>query len=515
MPRKKLPSKRVPRQQAIQRTSSRAWLEKQSKKALVDFILEVAQEYPQISERLVNRANLKQGKINPVKGAIRRDIEALEPDWQDDDAFDVDNDFTHIAEQLAALLDADYADDVIELGETFLRLAPRRYEYSHYDDWAIESGIAECLDIILAALSRSSRPPAEQLLWYIDAVQKDEYAIFDNTGSFINKRCYKKADWQVVAGELEKRLMAQPVPRDNDASPGRYQREELSRWLQTALEKGGRQTDIIDLLQREAPITYCYDKLVAALLTAGREQEARDWIVEGFTNTIDKLPGIAWRLAEQLRDLATRKKQYAKVASLLALEFFYRPDTTLYGKLEKVSKRIRCWPTVRELLLAYLETGLRSDLQTAKKHKTQASSANWPLPESELALPKFKRVANLFPNTDVLIRIAIYEKQPDDVLKWYHLGKRKRLYHDSLDDSVAEAVKSTHPDEALAIWKQLAEREIARVKPAAYKVAATYLKKTRALYREQKRTGEWNTCLSNLKKQHKAKRRLIEILNTL
>ena len=101
------------------------------------------------------------------------------------------------------------------------------------------------------------------------------------------------------------------------------------------------------------------------------------------------------------------------------------------------------------------------------------------------------------------------------MLKWYHLGKRKRLYHDSLDDSVAEAVKSTHPDEALAIWKQLAEREIARVKPAAYKVAASYLKKTRALYREQKRTGEWNTCLSNLKKQHKAKRRLIEILNTL
>ena len=229
MPRKKLLSKRVPRQQAIQRTSPRAWLEKQSKKALVDFILELAQEYPRISERLVNRANLKQGKINPVKEAIRRDIEALEPDWQDDDAFDVDNDFTHIAEQLAALLDAGYAEDVVELGETFLRLAPRRYEYSHYDDWAIESGIAECLDIILEALSCSSIPPAEQLLWYIDAVQKDDYAIFDNTGSFINKRCYKKADWQVVAGELEKRLMAQPVPRDNDTSPGRYQREELSR----------------------------------------------------------------------------------------------------------------------------------------------------------------------------------------------------------------------------------------------------------------------------------------------
>ncbi|MFQ5644809.1 MAG: hypothetical protein ACE5FQ_14085 [Thiogranum sp.] len=308
MPRKKLLSKRVSRQRAIQRTSPRAWLEKQSKKALVGFILEVAQEYPRISERLANRANLKQGKINPVKEAIRRDIEALEPDWQDCDAFDADNDFTHIAEQMAALLDAGYADDVVELGETFLRLAPRRYEYSHHDDWEIQSGIEECLDIILAALSHSSLPPAEQLLWYIDAEQKDEYGIFNNTEKFTKKRCYKKADWQVVASVLAKRLQTQTVPRDNTAFSSRYQRENLSRWLQTALEKSGRQTDIIDLLQREAPITHCYDKLVTALLTAGREQEARDWIVEGFANTINKLPGIAWRLEEQLRDLATRKK---------------------------------------------------------------------------------------------------------------------------------------------------------------------------------------------------------------
>jgi len=46
-------------------------------------------------------------------------------------------------------------------------------------------------------------------------------------------------------------------------------------------------------------------------------------------------------------------------------------------------------------------------------------------------------------------------------------------------------------------------------------VAATYLKKTRALYRKQERTKEWNTYFSSLKQQHKAKRRLIEILDTL
>jgi len=159
----------------------------------------------------------------------------------------------------------------------------------------------------LRALTRSSLPPAEQLLWYIDAELKDEYTIFDNTEDFIKKRGYKKADWQMVSVILESRLQEQTVPQDYGTFSDNYKRENLSRWLQTALERSGRQTDIIDLLQREAPITHCYDKLVSALLTAGREHEAHDWIVEDFTKTIDKLPGIAWKLAEQLRDMALRK----------------------------------------------------------------------------------------------------------------------------------------------------------------------------------------------------------------
>jgi len=507
--------KRVPKQRTKRRTSARSWLEKQSKKELVDFILVLAQEHPRISELLADRSNLKQGNISPIREAIRRDIEALEPDWQDYDPFDADTDFAHIAERLAALLDAGYADDVVELGETFLQLAPKRYEYSHYDDWEIASGIAECLNIILKALSRSSLPPTEQLLWYIDAELKDEYGIFDDdTEVFIKKQGYKKADWQVVSEILESRLQAQTLPKDNDTSSGFYKRENLSRWLQTAMERSGRQTDIVGLLQREAPITHRYDKLVSALLTASREQEAHDWIVEGFAKTIDNLPGIAWGLAEQLRDVASRKKQHANIASLLALEFFYRPDTALYCKLEKTAKRIRCWPAVRKALLTYLETGVRPDIQPTKKNITRTTSSNWPLPPSELLLPKSKSATSLFPATGVLVNVAIYEKRPDDVLKWYHPGRKSSLYHDK-DDAVAEAVKSTHPNEAQAIWKRVAEWEIARVKPAAYKVAAPYLKKIRALYRKQKRTAEWKSYLSALRRQHKAKRRLIEILDSL
>jgi hypothetical protein len=113
---------------------------------------------------------------------------------------------------MSALLNAGAADDVVELGQVFLLLAPQRYEYSHYDDWDIACGIAECLDIILKALSLSSLSRPKQLLWYIDAELQDDYAIFDNTEDFIKKRCYQKADWQVVSETLEKRLGVQTHP---------------------------------------------------------------------------------------------------------------------------------------------------------------------------------------------------------------------------------------------------------------------------------------------------------------
>ncbi len=514
MPRRKVPgTKRVPKRSAKQATLVHDWLEKQSNKELINLILGMTQEYPRVNELLLSHANIKQGNIKSVKKAIHRDIEALVPDWGDGEVFDADSRFSHIAEQLTVLLEAGHADDVVELGKTFLHEAPNCYEYTHDDDWGISSGILKCLDIILEALSHSSLSPAEQLLWYIDAVLEDQYDTLDGTENFINKRCYKKSDWLIVSENLNKRLISQRKPGDNARFSTRYEREMLSAWLQTAMENSGHKTDIIDLLLQEAPITHNYDKLVSALLANGRDQEAQEWIIKGFAKTIDKLPGIAWQLVDQKISLARQKKHHSDIASLLSLKFFYRPNTMLYREQEKVAKRIHCWPAVQKALLTYLETGKRPDLPGSKNQKTATPSSSWPLPPCGLLLPKSNR-ATSFPDTQNLIDIAIYEKRPNDVLKWFYLGKKSRIPYDE-DDSVAEAVKHTHPDEALAIWRRRAEGEISKVKPAAYKVAASYLIKMRTLYRKQKKTDEWRRYFLSLKQQNKARRRLIETLDSL
>jgi uncharacterized Zn finger protein len=126
---------------------------------------------------------------------------------------------------------------------------------------------------------------------------------------------------------------------------------------------------------------------------------------------------------------------------------------------------------------------------------------------------------NEFPMTGVLIDIAIEEKRPDDVLKWYdHKKSKKGIYWWGAgyqDDQVAEAVADHYPDRAIDIWKGIAERQIALIKPKAYEEAARYLKKVHSLFKKLKREEEWNDYLLKLRQANARKKRLIQILDRL
>jgi uncharacterized Zn finger protein len=84
-----------------------------------------------------------------------------------------------------------------------------------------------------------------------------------------------------------------------------------------------------------------------------------------------------------------------------------------------------------------------------------------------------------------------------------------------MEDRIATAVVEFAPDRAAALWKGLAEREIAAVNPSAYEKAAGYLRKLSGLLKKLDREAEWKACLAQLKVTHARKRRLMEILDIL
>jgi uncharacterized Zn finger protein len=175
--------------------------------------------------------------------------------------------------------------------------------------------------------------------------------------------------------------------------------------------------------------------------------------------------------------------------------------------MKKSAERAKVWPSVREGTLRYLETG-----------KLCEKDPSWPLPETGVEKAPEVRKSE-FPMTDVLIDIAIEEKRPNDVLKWYDLRRSKKQVFwggDSYqEDQIAEAVVDHYPDRALAIWKNVAEKQIALTKPKAYEAAAVYLRKVHGLLKKLKREDEWERYLLELRQTNARKTKLMEILDRL
>ena len=119
----------------------------------------------------------------------------------------------------------------------------------------------------------------------------------------------------------------------------------------------------------------------------------------------------------------------------------------------------------------------------------------------------------------LLIELAIAEKKPTEVLKWYDMKPSTigyswgYMYTSSLD--VAQAIKEKYPDRAIAIWKEQAESAISRIQVSGYQEAGTYLREVQNTLKRLNREQEWEAYLSELRNENKRRPRCLEVLDGL
>ncbi len=205
-----------------------------------------------------------------------------------------------------------------------------------------------------------------------------------------------------------------------------------------------------------------------------------------------------------MREIRTLERNWPVLAALQAEEFVRRPSPQAFTECRKAGKKTDAWSQVRASLLRYLETG-----EPPWKQK------DWPLPESGLDRPEADRRFQ-FPLLGNLINIAILEKKPEQVLKWYDqrpLGGFGWL--GAGEDVIATAVQDYAPERAVSIWKNQAEQLINQVSAGAYQEAAKYLRKAEAVMAKQNEQAEWDQYLKSLRIARARKRRLLEILDPL
>lgn len=479
-----------------------SFLKKKTKAQLVELFLDLTERHPEVRQELADSKQLASGNTSGIVKQLRREISEMDSrnDFRDPWENDFPSpDFSRIRNKLTALLAAGHADEVLSLGKELI--AKGKHLMEMYDDEG-EAGmeVSECYPVIVLALEQSSLEPVDRLEWAVNAVLDDEYYLCDVFSEYLHQKHTKNA-WDLLSDRLLNRLSAFSGDKTGRRD---YQRDQLSSMIISSLDQSGRISEIIPLCKIEAELNGSYERLVRILIEDHQYKEAEKWIVKGIRDIGKKWPGIERTLRRNLLDIRTLQKNWPGVAAIQINDFVRRASENSYAECKKSSARADIWPQVREHLLSYLETG-------AIPWKQQ----NWPLPKTVLPAPDSRQDKD-YPMKKELIDVAIFEKDPERILYWYdRLPEKQYMFRATTDDRIAAAVADYAPERAVSIWQKMAEREIAAVKPKAYKVAARYLRRAEHVMVKQKKSADWEQYLQELRRIHARKRRFIEILNGL
>ncbi len=499
--------------------SLRSYLEKQDKDQLITLLETIAEHYPAARDFLIDHFHLALGEVEKLVHSTRKEIDRIsaEPGWRNSWSGEGETpDYSEVRRRLEMLLSRGHADEVIGLGKRLLEKGTSQAEQSD-DEGETQDEIASCMNIVFEALSQTSLSPAEQMLWAGEAALEDEYELTAGSDVFWEQK-HQPADWSILADTLLQKLKYYASARGGDQFTRNYRRDSLTDWIVTALENAGRQEEIIPLLEQEAVRTGSYVRLVNRLIQAGHQEEAEQWSQRGIKATQQSSPGTASQLRGILREIRERQGDWLSAAAFRADDFFVRPEIGAFKALHEAAESAGVWPAVKAAVMHYLETGeLPERVERIAKGQTIPP---WQLPETGLR-ETIDNGGRNFPLVGTLLDIAIEEKRPEEVLRWYDYSEKgkpqdfgRRSYYGK-DDKVAEAISGDYPERAIAIWKKLAENQIAQTKPKAYEQAGIYLTKLRRLFYKLGKEAEWQSYITGLRSANIRKTRFLEVLNRL
>ena len=490
------------------------FLKSKTQEELISLCHEMAQAIPGVQQFMLDKHTVALGKHTKIIAAMRKELAGLQDTQWDQSGFGGHSaDLGRLINHVDALAELGNFDELVHLGPEILEAGSRAIEHEHEGESSY--AISDCLAVIFEILPNSSLEPVDQLVWAIDMELNDDYSLCDGLKSSVFEKQNSRQTWSLLADKLDERLANLEIPTSRSNFSKCYDRDKLGNWTAHALEKAGRNDEIISLYKKEAPVTGSYERLVARLIQLKQLEEAKRYCLEGIKELQAQSPGYAAKLYDHLESIYQSTDNHLQMAALLADDFFSRPDWASFKKLIKVGKKLKQSEFLDAWARYFLETGI-------EPRKTRSNKANnvpqdvWPLPKLE-APPRERRSRKNSPNLEVLIEIAIAEKKPQEVIKWYDMKQSKAdgrfLNFRAPDDNVAEAVKSEYPKRAIQIWQAIAQGNINQVSSKGYDAAEPFLKKIKKLMHQNKMQDEWQAYMAALRQENQRRPRCIQVLN--
>ncbi|WP_440946101.1 SWIM zinc finger family protein [Methanosarcina sp. T3] len=504
----------------------REYLEQLTKKELIEILVAFAEKDALLDRYLRDRQSLAAEDVEEIIGEVYSELDELleETEYPDYVSYEIDvPDFLDVQVGLESLLDAGHPDELLDVGKELMDRYEKIAEYD--EEGEIGAKISSCMDVVLEALSQSSLPAHEKMLYMLEIELRDNYNILNEHAFW--EGAFTPEEWKRFAEALKVKLQEAEEEENSLYSPP-WQRDYAVDRLIDALGKAGLSEEIIPACESEAEKTGNYIRLVELLLDSGQKKKAEEWIYRGIKKTREYQPGTARQLWQILLELREEEGDWLFATALEAEEFFRAPYTANYSGMKEAARNAGVWQEVREAALNYLKTGElpagqaeASQIKGKEEISGKEETSILPCILPKTGLPEVGSIQKIkTPAFDLLIEIAIQEEDPEEVAHWYEelkkSGERADSYWRSISENkIANAVKEKYPEIALEIWKQLAEKLISETKVSSYEEAAPYLRKVKETLEARGRKEEWEAYLSEIKEVNRRKKRLLEILDRL
>ncbi len=495
----------------------RHYLQAMNKKELLELIEELIEWFPEVGQEIADRKSVAEEDPRPIFEALLADIgiiteeEAWSDDWSDNSQVP---DYSPVRKRMEMLLAMDQADMVVEAGRVLIRQGIEQLEKGDDRTGEVSGEIASCLDLVFAALRRSTRPVSERLLFAIHAMLDDDFDLCADARTFTDGD-WPAADWSRVADCLLAELGTYQVPPGSQDYTALNRRDRFTSWIGDALDKAGREDEATALYIDETAVTGDYLRLVRRLRAAGQNDEAAAWIRRGFLALKTSCPGTSGMLQDIQREMWQKEGKHLAVAGLRAEEFVCDPSYLSFIRLMAAAENAGVRDTVKETVMHYLVSG--GSHAVMEEDRARRWYIFKVLPASGFLDPGSRRVRP-GPFYSILIEKALTDRQPEEAVMWFDRCRNDttRQWGSAYpEDKLWDAVAERFPDRALRYWMERAEREAMTATPKGYEQAIIYVKKIRALMDGQGRTGEWAPYMKGMRSTHARKKKFIGMLDVL
>lgn len=457
-------------------------LARMSKDELIELIQEILERHPDLHTFIARPRPQPEGRRTPVdpetyrkqvRHAIGRGV-----DW--DEVWSLVWELRDIVRPAQEFAQAGDHANAARIYLAVVEECIEKYEWV-YDKGDLSGFIGECLEALVESMRQADVDPATRQGWrrrLFELWQADDWDLFDSVYDEMI-RLYADEDAEFYEDWLKEKLRER---RAEGPFSYHYERDGYINQLLALYDRQGRHEDYLALCWEEDRDLQMAEKLVEL----GRVEEAIRVAREGLSEAHEylrfarRLEEIGWgeealALAERgkqrgkgfkgelLAWLAERYEQRGDLAGSLELHrrrFQERPSLEAYDQIKAIARQLGNWKTVRQALIEELE------------------EANRP---------------------DVLLDVHLSEGEHDEAIV---LVKSGRFPYGAPLERVARAVESTHPKEAIELYKRLAQRQIDHGNRKAYQIAAAYLQEARRISLQIGQGEQWEAYIRDLRQAY-------------